>query len=1051
MKNTVNPQWNEVHVIPISDFSIVTFQVWDDDQDGSGQEGVDTKQEDDPLGYISVSVDALTKYTKKDGEPIRVALELEDADSGVLELEMRVEGNLQFAPVPQLGLGAEELGVKICADTKNFMLGVPEEPDYEPDTPAPAFEENPDRKPFTDWLSDYAEDNPEHEFCKLNKLAVKAGRLFPKDGTLIDYMKFFRKTKAPKVAYDLIERAFAVYAPFKEWLISKVKNDPEADDVLKKFAKMVSSDSKFLPTGTYDEYIEALEKKKMKDGTRKAINVCLTRSFKLYSVRKHSAAGSAMILSKLLTKAKRAKKKVSVRRENKKIYEIKETPAEALESSIRKLELSGSVALHLDDMRRRRLLAVKMKLVGERRFSDLSEEQWIKWTNEFLRQEPNKEDKITNVRLRVAATSLGIELRINPLGKKFPKKISFEHFCNICLEKGAESTIVDDDDVYGRTLDDIDDAVAREFSGEDPLTVKSTLTKCRRCYFANDTDRSGFLRELDLIQSMQDLTKGLTFKRFQSICKDVADNQKDIDKTWRKLGLQSSRRIHYAITVRALLRWATSRSPVTKDTAKEDEFALRGRASSKNIESMKTYGDLCLDLSNNRNKECVFARQKLNDATMQKKVSITGHELLGNPLAFRTIAQDEEKALRQMILNVQRQYETQSTPSKEAALALQDSIFAADARVRAALQVGGEEDILYAILDTAEAKPPDDDETDNVTPDHTIEADEDLALFAHELSLSPRIRAFFEGVFSPLRSSLVSLSYVAKLAAGANRGDGSFDGFLQKAITVMRDMPYLGGCAGSVLSWGLKPITEDEDRANGKMLFSTFFSEFNMKAVASSIAKMITNFYRDDLISLNKTTLHDPGLDARLPDGWEMEVTPQGKRYFIDHNTMKTTTRNPRLDGKNHRLEALAMSSESEESVVAELASKVVAAAHTALEKGIVAKTEKGFTNQLFAAMTREGDLGANNRLIQVFVLGKQTGLKKGLPFFSFAKTDVSLRHTLDAVPFDAYTRRGYLPDVRQNHNFLSFSFPSCFFAFFASLFNSSQIYSARVGSNYLY
>ena len=31
-------------------------------------------------------------------------------------------------------------------------------------------------------------------------------------------------------------------------------------------------------------------------------------------------------------------------------------------------------------------------------------------------------------------------------------------------------------------------------------------------------------------------------------------------------------------------------------------------------------------------------------------------------------------------------------------LALQDSIFAADARVRAALQVGGEEDILYAIL-----------------------------------------------------------------------------------------------------------------------------------------------------------------------------------------------------------------------------------------------------------------------------------------------------------------------------------------------------------------
>ena len=64
--------------------------------------------------------------------------------------------------------------------------------------------------------------------------------------------------------------------------------DPDADDVLKKFAKMVSSDSKFLPTGTYDEYIEALEKKKMKDGTRKAINVCLRRSFKLYSVRKHS-------------------------------------------------------------------------------------------------------------------------------------------------------------------------------------------------------------------------------------------------------------------------------------------------------------------------------------------------------------------------------------------------------------------------------------------------------------------------------------------------------------------------------------------------------------------------------------------------------------------------------------------------------------------------------------------------------------------------------------------------------------------------------------------
>ncbi len=52
-----------------------------------------------------------------------------------------------------------------------------------------------------------------------------------------------------------------------------------------------------------------------------------------------------------------------------------------------------------------------------------------------------------------------------------------------------------------------------------------------------------------------------------------------------------------------------------------------------------------------------------------------------------------------------------------------------------------------------------------------------------------------------------------------------------------------------------------------------------------------------------KTTLHDPRLDAqglgRLPDGWEMEVTPQGKQYFIDHNTKKTTTRDPRLDTGN--------------------------------------------------------------------------------------------------------------------------------------------------------
>ena len=34
-----------------------------------------------------------------------------------------------------------------------------------------------------------------------------------------------------------------------------------------------------------------------------------------------------------------------------------------------------------------------------------------------------------------------------------------------------------------------------------------------------------------------------------------------------------------------------------------------------------------------------------------------------------------------------------------------------------------------------------------------------------------------------------------------------------------------------------------------------------------------------------------------LPDGWEEKTTPSGKVYFVDHNTMRTTWKDPRLDG----------------------------------------------------------------------------------------------------------------------------------------------------------
>lgn len=45
--------------------------------------------------------------------------------------------------------------------------------------------------------------------------------------------------------------------------------------------------------------------------------------------------------------------------------------------------------------------------------------------------------------------------------------------------------------------------------------------------------------------------------------------------------------------------------------------------------------------------------------------------------------------------------------------------------------------------------------------------------------------------------------------------------------------------------------------------------------------------------------------DEPLPAGWEMRATPEGKIFYVDHNTKKTTWKDPRLQARQQQQQTM--------------------------------------------------------------------------------------------------------------------------------------------------
>ena len=63
------------------------------------------------------------------------------------------------------------------------------------------------------------------------------------------------------------------------------------------------------------------------------------------------------------------------------------------------------------------------------------------------------------------------------------------------------------------------------------------------------------------------------------------------------------------------------------------------------------------------------------------------------------------------------------------------------------------------------------------------------------------------------------------------------------------------------------------------------------------LKRILLIFIYFDFLFKDPRTQGEEIIEVPLPTGWEIKTTPEGTKYFVDHNTKTTTLQDPRLTG----------------------------------------------------------------------------------------------------------------------------------------------------------
>eukprot|EP00912_Choanoflagellata_sp_UC4_P001205 UC4_evm3s754 len=110
---------------------------------------------------------------------------------------------------------------------------------------------------FPQWFKKYANGLPPNSFLKNFQERTLKDKSMPLKGSLKDYhFHFVKRRGQPKNGklVKALEKVYALYLPFKSWLLSYNSNNED----IKEFKSWATKNAGFPDTGTYDNYKEYL-------------------------------------------------------------------------------------------------------------------------------------------------------------------------------------------------------------------------------------------------------------------------------------------------------------------------------------------------------------------------------------------------------------------------------------------------------------------------------------------------------------------------------------------------------------------------------------------------------------------------------------------------------------------------------------------------------------------------------------------------------------------------------------------------------------------------